>query len=112
MNNIGELLKAIRESKNLTLKQLSELSGVGASSISDIENGKALNPRIETLVNLSNALDTPLNVLLDREEVDENKIKEYMGENKIFFSRFDKLSQKAKKQVIKMMEIFEDETKD
>lgn len=111
MENIGELLKQLREDKNLTLKELAEKSGVGPSTISDIENGKAKNPRIDTLINLANALDTTVNIFLDNpDETKYKKLEEYKEKNQLFFSKFDKLSDNAKDKIIKMIEIFEDET--
>ncbi|MGL5440835.1 MAG: helix-turn-helix domain-containing protein [Filifactoraceae bacterium] len=65
MKSLSVVLKEIRENKGLTLKELSQKSGVGPSTISDIENGKAQNPRIETLVNLSKALEIEPKVLLN-----------------------------------------------
>lgn len=64
MSTVGENLKKLRKAKKLTLKQLSTLSGVGQSTISDIEVGKAKNPKIETLNKLADALDVNLNKLL------------------------------------------------
>lgn len=54
-SNIGKNLKKFRDEKNLTLKQLSEISGVSISFISDIENGRR-NPSNDTLNSLADAL--------------------------------------------------------
>ncbi|OOM69512.1 helix-turn-helix transcriptional regulator [Clostridium sp. BL-8] len=111
MENIGELLKKLREDKKLTLKELADKSGVGQSTISDIETGKAKNPRIDTLISLAKALDTTVNIFLDiPNNSDISKLEKYKEKNQIFFSRFDKLSNNAKDKMIKMLEIFEDET--
>lgn len=64
MSTVGENLKKLRKAKKLTLKQLSIVSGVGQSTISDIEVGKAKNPKIETLNKLADALDVNLDKLL------------------------------------------------
>lgn len=46
-------LRELREAANLTQNQLAVKSGVKQSVISDIENGKVLNPRMDTLVAFS-----------------------------------------------------------
>lgn len=77
MSSIGEILKINREFNNLTLKQLSDISGVGPSTISDIETGKAKNPRMDTLENLANALKIPVNTFFhnSKELNNDNKNK-------------------------------------
>lgn len=59
--NIGEFLRSLREKNNLTLKELADKSGVGPSTISDIETGTSTNPRMGTLKKLADALDIPVN---------------------------------------------------
>lgn len=53
---VGAELKALRLSRKLTTVQLAELSGVGRSHISHIENGK-YNIRLDTIEQLLTALD-------------------------------------------------------
>lgn len=60
MNNI----KKIRNSKKLTVQELSYLSKVATGYLSDIENNKA-NPTINTLIKISNALEVPITDLID-----------------------------------------------
>lgn len=48
----------IRTQKNLTDRELSQLSGVSKTQINQIEDGKA-NPTIRTLCSLSLALGVP-----------------------------------------------------
>jgi XRE family transcriptional regulator len=55
MNNLGITLKKIRESKKLTIKELSEASGVGNGTIGDIEAGRNKST-IKTLEKLSKAM--------------------------------------------------------
>ena len=54
-----------RKSKKMTLKELALLSGVGPSTISDIETGKAKHPRMDTLEKLAKALDISVGVFFD-----------------------------------------------
>ncbi|WP_404988210.1 helix-turn-helix domain-containing protein [Clostridium culturomicium] len=75
--SIGEFLRSLREKNELTLKELSEKSGVGPSTISDIETGTSTNPRMATLKKLANTLGVPVNAFFDNdgtyESVETNK---------------------------------------
>lgn len=52
----------LRIARNLTLRQLEELSGVSKSEINAIENGKG-NPTVATLELLATALDVNITEL-------------------------------------------------
>ncbi len=57
-----QIIKALltaRDEKDITQKQLSELTGITQSDISKIENGNA-NPSIKTLKRIASALDQQL----------------------------------------------------
>ena len=54
---MGETLKTARLARGLTQDQLSELSGVHQTTISDIEIGRNLNPSWTNVVRLARALD-------------------------------------------------------
>lgn len=58
---IGKLLKAKRQAKGWTLKQLQDASGIDYTHIVKIEGGK-LNPTIETLDKLAKAMNCRLAV--------------------------------------------------
>lgn len=49
-------IKKFRESKNLTQEKLSELAGISADYLSEIERGKKV-PSIKRLIQISEALD-------------------------------------------------------
>jgi transcriptional regulator with XRE-family HTH domain len=68
--NIGENLKRIRKTRNLTIDDLSASSNVSQSMISEIERG-IRNPSITIIWNLANALKVPLNYFLKDERQDE-----------------------------------------
>ena len=57
--NIGEKILEYRNSKNLSIKELSSMIGVTSSLLSQIEKGVS-NPSINTLKMISKALDIPL----------------------------------------------------
>ena len=87
MSNIGEILRNNRESNNLTLKQLAEISGVGPSTISDIENGKAKHPRMDTLEKLASALQISVNVFFNTQTNVDQKLN---NKNSIVLNKKDR----------------------
>ena len=65
---IGNILKARRLEKNLSLRDLSARSDTAASTISQIETGKT-SPNLLTLKALCNALDIPVFSLFMDDEI-------------------------------------------
>src|SRR5262249_49595820 len=61
MHALGKRLKLARVARDLTIQQLSALSGVGINQISRLENGDKPRVRVDTLA----ALAVPLGVSLD-----------------------------------------------
>lgn len=57
MNSIGNIIKEERKKKRLTLKNLSIITNIPISSISNIENEKIKNPSDVYLYKLCNALN-------------------------------------------------------
>ena len=66
LNNLpfGYKLQAVRRARGLTVRQLSELSGVSTGQISYIENGRS-NPSIATLEILCKTLNIDSSIILD-----------------------------------------------
>lgn len=64
MSSLGKKIKELRKSHNMTIKELSKVSGVGQSTISEIETGKAKNPKSETLSKLASVLNVTVDSLL------------------------------------------------
>ncbi len=73
--DIGQKIKVLRSSKNLTLDQLAGLSGVSKSMLSQIERNKT-NPTVATLWSLTRALGIEIGELLgsDKSLQDKNPI--------------------------------------
>lgn len=57
-------LREIRKSKNMTQKELSEISGVGRITISRLESGALTETSAKTLLKLSAALDCNMQDLI------------------------------------------------
>lgn len=56
MNELGVVLKQLREMRNLTIEQLANRAGIGRGTVGDIETGRS-KARISTLEKLSIALN-------------------------------------------------------
>ena len=63
--NTGELIRRTRKLKNLTQKQLGDLCGMADSAIRRYESGRG-NPTLGTLQRIADALQVPVNSLLNR----------------------------------------------
>ncbi len=60
---VGPRLRAIRESRQATLAQLAEASGISASTLSRLESGRR-RPTLELLLRLARAHEIPLDELV------------------------------------------------
>ncbi|EPY08207.1 DNA-binding protein [Paenibacillus alvei TS-15] len=65
IKTIGELIQDTRRASNITLTQLSELSGIPKGTISRIENDEVKRPQFSTVHPLAKALNIPLETLID-----------------------------------------------
>lgn len=65
---LGENLKRIRTEKNITATKLSQLSGVGLSTISQIETGIRQSLRSQTIQKLATSLGITANDLFNINE--------------------------------------------
>ena len=63
-NFVGSKIQAIRESKNITIEELSERSGLTLEQISEIETGQTL-PSLGPLIKVARALGVRLGTFLD-----------------------------------------------
>ena len=66
--NLGERLKFLRESRNLTQKELANLANVSQATIAHIEKNSK-DPSVETLKKLAEALDTHIATLFATNDV-------------------------------------------
>lgn len=64
MPSVKENLKRIRTEKNMTQKQLGSLCGIAESTIRRYENG-GLNPKLETVKKIADALEVPYPELME-----------------------------------------------
>lgn len=85
---IGREIRKIRKDKELTLKTLSELSGITTSGLSQIERGLT-NPSLATLAKITEALGVPIISVFAREKEKERHVEEVLvkkeGRSKVVF---------------------------
>ena len=63
---IGQKVRLLRQARNLSLSELSHLSGISKAALSKLESGDS-NPRIDTLESIAAALRFPLSDLFTRQ---------------------------------------------
>jgi transcriptional regulator with XRE-family HTH domain len=85
LNQVGVFVYNQRKQKNITIKDLNIMTGVGTAVISDLENQKSM-PRVETLLRISEALDIPNTLLFEHMKLVTTAI----GDGS--FARADKIS--------------------
>lgn len=66
---IAENLRTLRAERNLTLGQLSRISGISKTMLAEIEKGGS-NPTINTLLKIANGLNVPYTRLMEEPEQD------------------------------------------
>lgn len=86
--DISKNITEYRKRKELTIKELANLTGVTPSLLSQIEKGTA-NPSINTLKQISNALDIPLFNFFISDNQTEDLVVRKGNRNKIMFAEDD-----------------------
>ncbi len=64
---VGENIRRLRERAGLSLRELAARAAISTSTLSNLESGVG-NPGVETLVNISSALEVPFSELVIRHE--------------------------------------------
>jgi transcriptional regulator with XRE-family HTH domain len=65
-SDLGQQIRALRQSKGLTLEAIAQRSGISIGALSQVERGKG-NPAFFTLIKIAHALEVPLTNLLSLE---------------------------------------------
>jgi transcriptional regulator with XRE-family HTH domain len=99
--SLGDRLQKRRKSKNYTLEQLAEKSGVSKSYIWELENKNPPRPSADRLLALSKPLDVTLEYLMYGEE--EGHSLEDSQDAK-FFRDYQKMDAKKKAQLKSIMD--------
>lgn len=70
---LGEKIKNIRKLKNMSLRELAQITGLSKTTLSDLENNSK-NPSLETLQKVSKALGTPLAELISETDSENDLV--------------------------------------
>lgn len=76
---LGMIIRNKRKKLNITLEELSDLTGISAAELSYIENGKIKAPSSVFLYRLSNALELDYNEMLNYKYASYYRIKELLN---------------------------------
>ncbi|MDS0527846.1 helix-turn-helix domain-containing protein [Clostridium sp. SHJSY1] len=68
--NINKIIKTL-ERQGISMHELSNKCGVPYSTLHDILNGKAKNPRVDTVSKIAEGLNMSINEILNEEGIDE-----------------------------------------
>ena len=79
LNKIGKTLKEHRLGQNLSIRDLSNMSNVAASTISQIETGKT-SPNLLTLKSICDALNLPVFSLFLEEDDEQVQLVRHMDQ--------------------------------
>lgn len=86
---LGDNIRYLREKMGISIKDLSELTGITSAYLSMIENNKRKNPSTEMLKKIANELNVDINQLFipDESTIEETNviddIKELVAENNL-----------------------------
>lgn len=76
-------IKRIREKQNISIRKLSQLTGLSRTYLSNLENNKRVNPTLSSLSAISTVLNVDIKELF-YSDIELNKLKEEM------YDRIDK----------------------
>lgn len=69
---VGEIIKAKREERGWSLAEFAKCIGISTGYLSQIENGRKTNPRLDILLRIIHELDIDIQMLLGIESGEEN----------------------------------------
>lgn len=65
MMTLGDKIRLLRNEKKVSIRKLSELTGLSKSTLSDIENNKSKKPTVDTIGRVAKVLGIPISELFD-----------------------------------------------
>ncbi|MCX8132040.1 MAG: helix-turn-helix domain-containing protein [Clostridia bacterium] len=69
---VGEIIKAKREEKKYSLIDFSKVIGISPGYLSQLENGRKANPKLEIVLKIIKELDLDIDMLLGLDSQNEN----------------------------------------
>ena len=108
-DNFGIMLKHYRKLKNLSLKQLEEISGVSASYVNRLERGERKSPSITKILQLAEALEIPNSILVatiiqEPRKNEKISLSELLIKHDYFLNGEEELSRQARERLLKIIE--------
>ncbi|MGI6049308.1 MAG: helix-turn-helix domain-containing protein [Acetivibrionales bacterium] len=70
--SVGEIIKSKRKEKGYTLSEFAKLIEISPGYLSQIENGRKTNPKLEIVLRIIHELDISIEMLLGIESVEDN----------------------------------------
>jgi len=97
--NLGRVVRAARQDKNMTQEQLAEKLGVQPRMILEIENGRG-NPRFDSLYPLLRLLDIPPNEVFNADRIVSEDAEKFFQELSAFSDQEQRLALAAARAVM------------
>lgn len=69
MKNVGGTIRTLRQEKGITLPALAQKAQLSKGLLSKVETSSDANPSLDTLFKIAEALEVPLSLLLETEQV-------------------------------------------
>lgn len=104
-SNLGEKIRKLRKGLKLTLDQLAKEANISKSYLWELENRESQSPSAEKLTALADKLGVTVHFLLEDDFRDPGE-KEL---DEAFFRGYQKLDQKDKEQLRKILDAFKKE---
>lgn len=82
-------LKLLLEDRELTLTQTAKLSGISKGTLSGWLNGSSVNPRLDQLVQLADALNVSLDLLVTGRKPEEPDLEKMLNKIELFNGQFE-----------------------
>lgn len=105
---IGSYIKNLRETKDISQRQLAHLSGISNTEINRIENGERKNPSPNTLKKLAPHLGVSGEDLMEKAGYLNNNNEKNNNKARLLFGRINKLPPESQKKLERELEWLED----
>ena len=65
---LGDKIKLLRNERKVSIRKLSDLTGLSKSTLSDIENNKSKKPTVDTIQRIAQVLDVSISELFIQDD--------------------------------------------
>ncbi len=84
---VGEIIRAKRQEQKISMADLAENAGISVAYLSQIENGRKQNPKLEIILNLVQALNLDMPMLLGLKDDETTYLDKIPSLLKMVFAR-------------------------